>query len=300
MGSSSVTITTTTTHNGTDQQRSITGGGVADYFAILGIGDSITFKVPHKNNNGIQADNEDDKKLAQEKYLEEEECVLVERFYREIVDLALITVEDVVLESLDSKIDERNCSFGLEEEYEIPDPYSNVDNRGINKLNLASSFLLRKTTSTISLQRTQPSGVQNMSQHDSKRQQQTRNTVMVIQGAGVTLKSHFLPKEVAGYHMVWNTLPLDTNSQKFLSDHVRDADDSYSNSVPPKLKALQLEDGISSEMITMYPFSPKKSRSKLSDDLSRDGGSYQRNSDGTMSRSYTYHDVDTSTSRDYE
>jgi len=301
MGSSSVTITTTTTNNGTKHQRAIIGGGVADYFAILGIGDTITFKVPQqKTTNGIQANHGESNTLAQEKFMEEEECVLVERFYREIVDLALITVEEAA-PSWDSNMDARNNSFGLDEdESRIPDPYTNVDNRGINKLNL-STVLLRKTTSSINQRTQQPGNMQTMSNHNHTRQQ-TKKKSMVIRGAGVTLKSQFLPKEVSGYNIVYSTLPIDTKSKDVLSHHVRDADnDPYFNNVKEKSRgSLTLEEGRSSEMILMYPFSPMKSRSKSSDDLSKDGSFNNKNMDISISRSQHYREVDTSTSLDYE
>eukprot|EP00566_Odontella_aurita_P026002 CAMPEP_0113561466 /NCGR_PEP_ID=MMETSP0015_2-20120614/19990_1 /TAXON_ID=2838 /ORGANISM="Odontella" /LENGTH=116 /DNA_ID=CAMNT_0000463261 /DNA_START=223 /DNA_END=570 /DNA_ORIENTATION=+ /assembly_acc=CAM_ASM_000160 len=60
-----------------------TGGGVADYFTVLGIGDAPTPKYRQKRNpvTGSVSEWGTD---------EEEECALVERFYREIVEVAVL------------------------------------------------------------------------------------------------------------------------------------------------------------------------------------------------------------------
>ena len=76
--------------------------GVADYFAILGIGETLELKSTQKklnrfndsNNNanandGSQSDALKEKRKALE---EEEECGLIERFYREIVEVAIVSV----------------------------------------------------------------------------------------------------------------------------------------------------------------------------------------------------------------
>jgi hypothetical protein len=69
-------------------------GGVADYFTILGIGSQLELKKSsNKNytsttNHKHGSDTENDNEVA----LQEEECAMVERFYREIVEMCIFTV----------------------------------------------------------------------------------------------------------------------------------------------------------------------------------------------------------------
>jgi hypothetical protein len=69
------------------------GGGVADYFAILGVGDTLELKSTQKkyqraSNNTI---DESERIRQKEVIMQEEECAMAERFYREIVEVALFT-----------------------------------------------------------------------------------------------------------------------------------------------------------------------------------------------------------------
>ncbi len=72
------------------------GGGVADYFAILGIGDTLELKSTQKKyqrvavNNNV-GDDEIEQIKQREIIQQEEECSLIERFYREIVQVSIFT-----------------------------------------------------------------------------------------------------------------------------------------------------------------------------------------------------------------
>jgi len=71
------------------------GGGVADYFAILGIGETLELKSTQKKYQRVcvstNVQNEDEKKNRKEALLQEEECAMIERFFREIVEVSILT-----------------------------------------------------------------------------------------------------------------------------------------------------------------------------------------------------------------
>ena len=61
--------------------------GVADYFAILGIGETLTLQSFQKKLAKTNATPQDIELLQQE-----EECLMMQRFYREIVEIGILTV----------------------------------------------------------------------------------------------------------------------------------------------------------------------------------------------------------------
>ena len=68
------------------------GGGVADYFAILGIGDTLELKSTQKKyQRAAGAGDEMEQMQQREALLQEEECAMVERFYREIVEVSIFS-----------------------------------------------------------------------------------------------------------------------------------------------------------------------------------------------------------------
>ena len=98
-----------------DPQQHVKDRGVADYFAILGMGDVLELKSSqnkyqtivnddeddnqnhHHQNDNHQLKDEEDTHREQEKKRkamieEEEEYKMFERFYREIVEVAILTV----------------------------------------------------------------------------------------------------------------------------------------------------------------------------------------------------------------
>jgi hypothetical protein len=60
-------------------------GGVADYFAILGVGEKLVWKHAQKKSTH--------ETVLEEKEEEEDEAALVERFYREILEVTIIATE---------------------------------------------------------------------------------------------------------------------------------------------------------------------------------------------------------------
>eukprot|EP00559_Dactyliosolen_fragilissimus_P006280 CAMPEP_0184870748 /NCGR_PEP_ID=MMETSP0580-20130426/38662_1 /TAXON_ID=1118495 /ORGANISM="Dactyliosolen fragilissimus" /LENGTH=432 /DNA_ID=CAMNT_0027373015 /DNA_START=177 /DNA_END=1472 /DNA_ORIENTATION=+ len=67
------------------------GGSVADYFAILGVGSTLVPKS--SSSSAISSDPISTDALKAEERLKEEECAMTERFYREIVEVALLSIE---------------------------------------------------------------------------------------------------------------------------------------------------------------------------------------------------------------
>jgi len=71
-------------------------GGVADYFAVLGIGDNLVLRSTHKKIQRVAGistrdhDPEGEKRLRRQ-IEEEEECAMVERFFREVVEVMILT-----------------------------------------------------------------------------------------------------------------------------------------------------------------------------------------------------------------
>ncbi len=69
-------------------------GGVADYFAILGIGETLELRSTQKKYqraSNLAGGDEKEKLRHKEAILEEEECSMIERFYREIVEVCIFT-----------------------------------------------------------------------------------------------------------------------------------------------------------------------------------------------------------------
>lgn len=67
-------------------------GRVADYFAILGIGSCLELKNKNLGNEKSALPSSSSLSSWTKQQEEEEECSMVERFYREITDLCLLTV----------------------------------------------------------------------------------------------------------------------------------------------------------------------------------------------------------------
>lgn len=121
-------------------KNSRTGGGVADYFTILGIGSKLELKkssnknyahsTNHKNDDNSN-NNHDDDQVA----LQEEECAMVERFYREIVEMCIFTVYSD---------EDRNCFIGaslatsLTEEQELIEIHHRASKGKLLNLQLAN------------------------------------------------------------------------------------------------------------------------------------------------------------------
>ena len=66
------------------------GGGVADYFAILGVGEKLVWKHAQKKSSVVEASP----KASTQHHDEEDEAALVERFYREIVEVTILTTTE--------------------------------------------------------------------------------------------------------------------------------------------------------------------------------------------------------------
>ncbi len=85
--------TSSTAASGSSNSMKRSGGGVADYFAILGIGETLELKSTQKKYQRVSTNAEDEnERLRQREALQqEEECSMVERFYREIVEVSIFT-----------------------------------------------------------------------------------------------------------------------------------------------------------------------------------------------------------------
>ena len=71
--------------NSKEQQRPQVG--VADYFAILGVGEELIWK--HAQQSILKTEQHNISNVP-----EEDDALLLERFYREIVDVKIMTAED--------------------------------------------------------------------------------------------------------------------------------------------------------------------------------------------------------------
>lgn len=65
------------------------GGGVADYFAILGVGENLVWKHAQKKSSSLVESTTNDESLETN---DEDEAALVERFYREVVEVTILSI----------------------------------------------------------------------------------------------------------------------------------------------------------------------------------------------------------------
>jgi hypothetical protein len=118
------------------------GGGVADYFAIVGVGDKLTWKHAQKKS-GVE---------LEEKHTEEEnEALLIERFYREIVEAV------VVATSTSREFDSRSSVCVPQTQQSFSDDVTLNGSIGSDALSKLSSIkLLSSATSVAGFARTAP------------------------------------------------------------------------------------------------------------------------------------------------
>lgn len=67
------------------------GGGVADYFAILGVGENLVWKHAQKKSN-LHDEATSSPRALSPKNDDEDEAALLERFYREVVEVTILSV----------------------------------------------------------------------------------------------------------------------------------------------------------------------------------------------------------------
>ena len=222
------------------------GGGVTDYFAILGIGDNLclqsTFKKTQRisdddahqkrQRNGVDQgaatlDADDDTKeeetkngdyqeiRAKEKMewiREEEQCEMLERFYREIVEVAIFTVHsdgngtllEGTLATSNKNFDENDSDDGHLYNQKIPEP---------ERISFPSSPTRSIADSAI----TCDVGI-------DKSQSITPTRVPVLNQSHDGDKAFDLPSEISGFQILYKT--CSTNEQ--LKDSLWNQDDHAS------------------------------------------------------------------------
>ena len=189
------------------------GGGVADYFAILGIGDTLELKSTQKKYQRVLSatteDNEEERMRQKEALLQEEECALIERFYREIVEVSIFTAYSdtnglFVGGSLATSIsangdeedgyDEDNDCYYQQNGY-FNNMYDHNEKGYVSKSRYQFSSIV-PSPSNLAFRKT-------MNQDDQNRDQQ--HDQHLSQG-------QILPKEISGFEIVYQTIASSSNN----------------------------------------------------------------------------------------
>lgn len=204
------------------------GGGVADYFTILGIGENLVLKSTQKKNQLVSvrnANNEmdagttgnigdtntpaansesEDEKIKRMQALieEEEEFAMVERFYREIVEVAIFTVysdssgKDIGGALATSSIMEGDRFYGCDDIDAIDQ--TNEIQRLNSRHDSNSSHIMSLST-------------ENM--HDARRTNHVpRSTRVSIEQRTDGLGEDSLPVEISGFKILYKTTPAGKES----------------------------------------------------------------------------------------
>jgi uDENN domain len=91
-------------------------GGVADYFTVLGVGERLTWQHTKKKSGLVPGDDEHDE--------EESEAELMERFYREIMEVAIVAsdLESTSISQVPSFADDATVSSQTNSVFSVPTP----------------------------------------------------------------------------------------------------------------------------------------------------------------------------------
>lgn len=73
--------------SGKPKQTASEGGGVADYFAILGVGENLVWKHAQKKSSLVETPES-----PKQTKTDEDDAALVERFYREVVEVTILSI----------------------------------------------------------------------------------------------------------------------------------------------------------------------------------------------------------------
>ena len=219
------------------------GGGVADYFAILGIGENLVLKSTQKKNQLVSVRNanneteagtaggiddtnktttasesEDEKKKRLQALIEEEEeFAMVERFYREIVEVAIFTVysdksgKDIEGTLATSSTEEGEYSYGCGDF----DTVEHTEAQFFNSCHDSHSNHTENVHDTSRLRRNHVS----------------RSTRVSIEQGANESGADSLPVEITGFKILYKTTPVGKASigdmSRVSSNH--DSDNSFMN-----------------------------------------------------------------------
>ena len=192
------------------------GGGVTDYFAILGIGDTFCLESTHKKKQRISdhhhhtgtggdGDERDETLRAKEKMdriREEEECDMLERFYREIVEVAIFTVHsDANGNYLDGTLATSNTM--LDENDDSGDGL--LDNGPTNEQRMFQpERIIIPSSPTRSVAE---SAITCDTTNNNKAQTLTPTKISIPNESRDGNKTHALPCEISGFRMLYKTYP---------------------------------------------------------------------------------------------
>ncbi len=179
------------------------GVGVADYFAILGIGETLELKSTQKKYQRVSTSTIDENEKLQQKeaILQEEECALVERFYREIVEVCVFTAYsdgnngDFVGGSLATSISAGcdDMSFGQQNDYYSDHESYNYDDI-LNKNGSSSWNQNSKRRYQISSIVPSPKKLSRKTVNNDDERNETNSP------------EQMLPKEISGFRIIYETI----------------------------------------------------------------------------------------------
>jgi hypothetical protein len=120
-------------------------GGVADYFTVLGVGERLIWQHTRKKSGVVPVDDDHDE--------EESEAELMERFYREIVEVAIVAsdLESTSISQVPSFADDMTVSSQTNSVSSVPTPTGKLKRNVHTPLSPPNSDVVTTVTGTESI-----------------------------------------------------------------------------------------------------------------------------------------------------